>query len=154
MAQRRMFSPDIVESEEFLSMPISSQALYFHLGMNADEDGFINPRATMRVANIGEDDLKVLIAKRFLLQFQSGVVVVKHWLIHNMIRSDRYKPTRYTDEKKTLFIKDNKAYTDTEPIGLHSGNQMAPQVRLGKVRLGKVSNSEQSSPNKETIIKF
>src|SRR3990167_8000153 len=116
MAQRRMFSPDIVESEEFLSMPISSQALYFHLGMNADDDGFINPRPTMRVANISDDDLKVLLAKRFLLPFETGVVVIKHWLIHNMIRADRYKPTRYLEEKSTLFIKENKAYTDTPPL--------------------------------------
>lgn len=130
-----MFSPEIVGSEEFKTMPMSSQALYFHLGMDADDDGFIQPKLLMRAIGFTDDDLKVLLAKRFLLEFGNGVVVIKHWLIHNMIRTDRYKPTRYIEEKKLLFIKDNKAYTDRKPIGLHSGNQMAPQVRLGKDRL-------------------
>lgn len=135
MAQRRMFSPEIVGSEEFKTMPMSSQALYFHLGMDADDDGFIQPKLLMRAIGFTDDDLKVLLAKRFLLEFGNGVVVIKHWLIHNMIRSDRYKPTRYLEEKNSLFIKENKAYTDKKPLGLHSGNQMAPQVRLGKDRL-------------------
>lgn len=135
MSQRRMFSPDIVESEEFITMPTSSQALYFHLGMQADDDGFVQPKLVMRTVGFQDDDLKVLLAKRFLLSFENGVVVIKHWLIHNMIRLDRYKPTRYIEEKKTLFTKENKAYTDIEPIGLQSGNQMAPQVRLGKVSI-------------------
>ncbi len=141
MAQRRMFSAEIVGSEEFKTMPMSSQALYFHLGMYADDDGFVQPKLIMRAIGFTDDDLKVLLAKRFLLEFGNGVVVIKHWLIHNMIRADRYKPTRYLDEKKTLFIKENKAYTDKKPFGLHSGNQMAPQVRLGKVRLGKNKNT-------------
>ena len=139
MAQRRMFSPDIVSSEEFLDMPVSSRELYFQLGMNADDDGFIQPKIIMRIIRATDDDLKVLLSKRFLLRFQSGVVVIKHWLIHNMIRQDRYKPTRFQDEKKTLQIKENKAYTDKKSLlatnGLQNGNQMAPQVRLGKVRL-------------------
>lgn len=124
-----MFSPDIVSSEEFVTMPISSQALYFHLGMVADDDGFVQPKLIMRTLGANDDDLKVLLAKRFLLQFDSGVVVVKHWLIHNMIRLDRYKPTRFQDEKKTLQIKDNRAYTD---VWQPTGNQLATQVRLGK----------------------
>lgn len=127
-----MFSPEIVESEEFLSMPVSSQALYFHLGMNADDDGFIQPQKTMRLVGSNQDDLKVLLTKRFILPFDSGVVVIKHWLIHNMIRLDRYKPTRFQEEKKRLGIKENKAYTDNLHVGLQSGNQPAPQVRLGK----------------------
>jgi len=139
MSQRRMFSPDIVQSEEFITMPISSQALYFHLGMNADDDGFIQPKITMRILGANDDDLKVLLAKRFLLSFDHGVVVIKHWLIHNMIRADRYKETRFKKEKKQLFIKENKAYTDKNIPGCQIGNQPVPQVRLGKVRLGKVN---------------
>lgn len=127
-----MFSPDIVCSEEFLSMPVSSRDLYFQLSMRADDDGFVQPRIIMRSIGSDEDDLRVLVSKRFVLAFGAGVVVIKHWLIHNMIRQDRYKPTRFQDEKKTLFIKQNKAYTDTEPLGLHSGNHLATQVRLGK----------------------
>ncbi len=141
-----MFSPDIVSSEEFLSMPISSQALYFHLGMHADDDGFINPKPVMRLANIGDDDLRVLLAKRFLLTFETGVVVIKHWLIHNMIRADRYKPTRYIEEKERLQIKENKAYTDSwQP----NGNQMAAQVRLGEV-----SKEEESATEAVSHVSF
>lgn len=131
MAQRRMFSPQIVQSEEFLSMPTSSQALYFHLGMSADDDGFIQPKMIMRQIGSADDDLKVLLAKRFLLSFESGVVVVKHWLIHNLIQKDRYHPTRFQEEHKTLFLKENKAYTDNP----ESVNKMLPEVRLGKVKL-------------------
>lgn len=142
-----MFSPDIVESEEFLDMPHSSQSLYFHLAMRADDDGFVQPKIIMRLIGANQDDLKVLISKRFLLPFESGVVVVKHWLIHNMIRADRYKETRFVAEKNTLFIKENKAYTDNPNKGKKllatkwqpNDNHPAPQVRLGKVRLGKVS---------------
>jgi len=130
-----MFSPEIVCSEEFLSMPVSARALYYHLGMNADDDGFIQPQIAIRVTGASKDDLNVLLSKRFILPFESGVVVIKHWLIHNMIRGDRYKPTRFQEEKKALIIKENKAYTDRLPDWQPNGNQMAPQVRLGKVRL-------------------
>lgn len=134
MAQRRMFSPDIVGSEEFLSMPVSSRELYFQLGMNADDDGFVQPKLVMRLSGATDDDLRVLLAKRFLIPFESGVVVIKHWLIHNMIRADRYKPTRFQKEKQALKIKENKAYSEVNKVGLQNGNQLAPQVRLGKVR--------------------
>lgn len=145
MAQRRMFSPDIVESEEFLDMPHSSQSLYFHLSMRADDDGFVQPKTVMRLIGANMDDLKILLAKRFLLSFETGVIVIKHWLIHNLIRQDRYKETRFLKEKSVLNIKENKAYTDNKSKGISllatkwqpNGNQMATQVRLGKVRLGK-----------------
>lgn len=104
--------------------------------MNADDDGFIQPRIVMRTVGASDDDLKVLLAKRFLLPFESGVVVIKHWLIHNLIQKDRYHATRFQEEKKLLSIKENKAYTDSSS----SVNKMLPQVRLGKV-----SNSERSS---------
>jgi len=150
MAQRRMFNHEIVCSEEFLDMPPSARDLYFQLGMRADDDGFVQPNMIMRTIGSTRDDLKVLIAKRFVLAFESGVIVIKHWLIHNMIRTDRYKETRFEQEKKSLFLKENKAYTDNSDNGVPlmatkwqpNGNQMAPQVRLGKVRLGKVSTNE------------
>lgn len=145
MSQRRMFSSEIVCGEEFLGMPVSCQALYFHLGMNADDDGFIQPRITMRMIGSSEDDLKVLLGKRFLLDFETGVVVIKHWLIHNMIRADRYKPTRFIEEKNGIFIKDNKAYTDRQP----NGNQPAPQVRLGKDSIEAVAIAPAPSYEKE-----
>ncbi len=135
MAQRRLFSPDIVGSDAFLEMPISSQALYFHLGMYADDDGFVNPKKIMRMIGVGEDDLKVLVGKRFVLPFETGVVVIKHWLIHNTIRMDRYKPTRYVEEKARLQIKENKAYTELATIRQPSGNQLAPEVKLSQVKI-------------------
>lgn len=154
---RRMFSPEIVESEDFLSLPISSQALYFHLAMNADDDGFIQPKKVMRMVGSSEDDLKVLLAKRFLLAFDGGVVVIKHWLIHNLIRGDRYKETRFIEEKKLLRIKENKAYTEIDNVGCQIGNQCPPQVRLGKVRIGKdniSANADAPFSLKEEIKKL
>ena len=130
MAQRRMFSLKIVSSDSFLDMPVSARELYFQLGMYADDDGFINPKKIVRMTGASDDDLKLLIAKRFVLPFQNGVVVIKHWLINNLIRKDFYQPTTYIEEKNILKIKENKAYTDNV-------NNLSPQVRLGKVRLGK-----------------
>lgn len=149
MAQRRMFSPDIVDSDAFLDMPSGSQLLYFHLAMRADDDGFVSPKKVMRTIGSTDDELKVLIAKRFVLVFESGVVVIKHWLIHNLIRADRYKSTLYVEEKAQIKVKENKAYTETT-IGLQNDNQMATQVRLGKVRLGKVreERDEEITPDK------
>jgi hypothetical protein len=146
-----MFSPEIVASDAFLDMPISTQALYFHLGMYADDDGFVQPQKTMRIVGASGDDLKVLLSKRFLLSFETGVVVIKHWLIHNMIRKDRYKETVYLDERKTLEIKDNGSYTEIEKSWQPNGNQLAPQVRLGKVRLGKVSKTGADARVKTTF---
>lgn len=121
-------------------MPVSAQALYFHLAMKADDDGFVQPSTIMRIIGSTQDDLRVLLAKRFLLSFESGVVVIKHWLIHNMIRADRYKPTRFIEEKKGLYLKENNAYSDNPESGKlllatirqPDGNHPAPQVRLGK----------------------
>ena len=147
MAQRRMFSPQIVCSEEFLTMPVSSRELYFQLGMQADDDGFIQPKLIMKLTGAQDDDLKVLLAKRFLLAFDGGVVVIKHWLIHNLIQKDRYHPTRFQDQKKLLLIKENKAYTESDkPV-----NKMLTEVRLGKVRLGE-DNAEQSSADIVLLI--
>jgi len=134
MAERRMFAKTIVDSDAFLDMPVSTQNLYFHLAMRADDDGFINsPKKIARVVNASDDDLKVLIAKNFIIPFETGVVVIKHWRLHNYLRNDRYKPTVYQDEKSQLNVKDNGVYT----FGIPDGNQVATQVRLGKDSIGK-----------------
>jgi hypothetical protein len=136
MAERRMFAKTIIDSDAFLDMPLSTQALYFHLNMRADDDGFINnAKKIQRMIGATEDDLKVLMGKNFIIPFETGIVVIKHWKIHNYIRNDRYKPTVYQEEKALLKEKDNKAYT----IGIPNGYQMDTQVRLGKVSIGKDS---------------
>ena len=112
MAERRMFAKTIVLSDAFLDMPLSARCLYFTLGMFADDDGFVNsPKGIMRQCGASEDDLKVLLTKKFLLSFESGVIVIKHWRINNYLRNDRYQVTKYTDEKATLTLDENGAYS-------------------------------------------
>lgn len=136
MAQRRMFSRQITESDAFMDMPLSAQALYFHIAMNADDDGFVNnPKRVQRVIGANDDDLKLLIAKRFLLKFDSGVVVVKHWKMHNYIPKDRYKPTDYTEEKALLYVKPNRSYT----FCIHPVYKLDTQNSIDKNRLDKNS---------------
>lgn len=139
MAERRMFSKSIIDSDAFLDMPQSSQLLYFHLCMRADDDGFIdNPKSIMRNVGCKEDDMKVLIAKQFIFPFESGVVVIRHWLIHNYIQKDRYKETKYLSEKSTLSTDTNKAYIltenslDTECIQPVSKMDTQVSIELGK----------------------
>ena len=142
-----MFAKTIIDSDAFLDMPLSSQALYFHLSMRADDDGFINnPKKTQRMIGASDDDLKLLAVKRFILPFDSGVVVIKHWKIHNYIQKDRYKPTIYQEEKAQIAVKGNKAYTDN----LQDVYIMDTQVRLGKDRLelGKDSKGESKGKKK------
>lgn len=138
MAERRMFARKIVDSDVFLDMPATTQLLYFHLGMRADDDGFVDkPRSVMRMIGGSENDLDLLFAKQFLIPFESGVVVIKHWKIHNYIRKDRYSETIYLDEKAALSDAKNGIYD----AGLPKGNQKAtnglPMVDPGKDRLGK-----------------
>ena len=157
MANRRMFSMKIVDTDAFLDMPQSSQLLYYSLAMRADDDGFVsNPKKVMRMMGSNEDDYKVLVVKKFIIPFESGVCVIKHWLIHNLIRGDRYTETQWLKEKSQLIIDDktkkyslNKGQNDVIPLG----NQVLPQVRLGKVRLGKVSIAETSSAEIPLLIK-
>ena len=134
MAERRMFAKTIIDSDAFLDMPLSAQALYFHLSMRADDDGFINnPKKIQRAIGASDDDCKLLILKKFIIAFESGVIVIKHWKIHNYIQKDRYKPTIYQEEKNELVVKENKAYTECVQNAYSSDTQ----VRLGKDRLGK-----------------
>ena len=100
MANKRMFTMKIVDSDAFLDMPLSAQCLYFHLNMRADDDGFVgNPKRVMKIVSASEDDLKLLIMKKFVLAFDGGVIVIKHWRMHNTLSQNRYHETQYLDEK-------------------------------------------------------
>ena len=121
MAEKRMFSLSVVDTDWFLDLPLSTQALYFHLNMRADDDGFVDaPNSIVRKIGASKNDFDLLVAKRYVLKFESGIIVIKHWRMHNTIRQDRYKPTQFQEELKTLSIKENKSYTDCQP----SVNQM------------------------------
>lgn len=137
MAERRMFAKTIIDSDAFLDMPLSTQCLYFHLSMRADDDGFLNnAKKIQRILGCAEDDFKILLSKNFLIPFENGVCVIKHWRIHNYIQKDRYKPTMYEDLRDKLYLKNNDVYTmDTECI--QDVDSLDAQVRLGKVREGK-----------------
>lgn len=148
MAKRRMFSLDVVDTDTFLDMPASTQALYFHLGMRADDDGFVaSPRKITTMVNCSNDDLKLLLSKGFIIPFDSGVCLVRDWKINNNIRTDRYKPTQYLTERNTVETTENGAYIFS---GIPNDNQMSyqryTQVRLGKDRLGKDRESKAQAP--------
>lgn len=137
MAERRMFAKTIVLSDAFLDMPMSARCLYFTLGMLADDDGFVNsPKSIMRQVGASIDDMNILLARKFILAFESGVIVIKHWRIHNYIQKDRYKGSKYIEEKSTLAVDENGAYTEC----IQNVSIPDTQVRLGKVSLGKVNN--------------
>jgi len=156
MAHKRAFSKTIIETDAFQDMSQTAQLLYFYLNMNADDDGFVgNPKRIMRAGGFGEDDFRALLSKRFLLFFESGVVVIKHWLIHNTIRKDRYYETPYLKEKKMLQIKENNAYTDHwQP----NGNQLATQKKIKeyKIKKDKIKSmrrqASQSSPEQKPVV--
>lgn len=154
MAQRRMFSLKVVDTDEFLDMGQGSQLLYFHLAMRADDDGFVNsPKKIMRFAGAKDDDFKVLCAKNFIIPFRSGVIVIRHWKENNDIRKDRYKETIYKEEKASLCENNEGVYQMTTN-GIPNDNQMDTQVRLGKVRLGedrigKVTNTCENKFSRE-----
>lgn len=143
-----MLSKKITSTDAFMDMPLSSQALYLHLLMGADDEGFVNnPKKIVRMVGCQEDDYKILMAKRFILGFDNGVVVIKHWLIHNTIRMDRFSPTVYIEEKAKLSIKENKSYTENtnwQP----NGNHLATQVKLSKVKLDTAEAKASDSKNK------
>ncbi|MCD5256761.1 phage protein [Pediococcus pentosaceus] len=155
MAQRRMLSKQITETDIFMDMPLSAQALYLHLIMNADDDGFIgNARTILRMVGASNDDLKLLIAKQFILSFDDGITVVKDWRIHNYIQKDRYHRTMYKEHLEELEVNDNGAYIKGNPMYtecIQDVSKMDTQVRLGKVRLGKDSNIYSSSNDEPHI---
>ena len=153
MAERRMFAKTIIDSDAFLDMPLTTQALYFHLSMRADDDGFVNnPKKIQRMVGASDDDAKLLIAKQFIIPFESGVVVIKHWKIHNYIRKDTYSATKCKAEMRLLELDENQAYiavsgealrTCDEPVTHPSQgcdnpvSETLTQDRLGKVSIGK-----------------
>ena len=144
-----MFAKTVIDSDSFLDMPLTSQALYFHLAMRADDDGFVNsPKRIQRAIGSSDDDMRLLIAKNFIIPFNSGVVVIAHWRIHNYIRKDTYNETPYREEKALLKLKENKLYFLT---GLTSSTDSAravdeplTQYSIGKDRLGKVRLDKES----------
>ena len=142
MAERRMFAKTIIDSDAFIDMPITARLLYYDLSMRADDDGFVNsPKKIMRMIGASQDDLSILILRKFLIPFDNGVVVIKHWRIHNYIRKDMYHETKYKSEKAQLTLDNNNAYTISDTDTLQVCNEPvtnpSTQVRLGKVRLGK-----------------
>ncbi|WP_414152763.1 DnaD domain protein [Limosilactobacillus reuteri] len=156
MAQRRMFSQKVTETDKFLDMALTAQSLYFHLGMNADDDGFVgNPKSIKRMIGASEDDLKALVEKDYLIVFDDGVVVIKDWLVSNYVKKDRYTPTIYTDDMKLIGLDKNKRYqfvsdlepernqvgTETEPKRIQNGDKMEPEcIQSGSKNENQISN--------------
>ena len=131
MAEKRCFCMSIVDSDAFMEMPLSTQCFYFHLGMRADDYGFVNnPRRIAKLVGASDDDFKLLVSKRFLLLFDNGVVVIKHWLMHNTVKNDRIKLPQYPDIAAKIFIKQNKSYTDTPKDEFPSLNDMLKGKQL------------------------
>lgn len=154
MAEKRMFSKTIIDSDAFLDMPLSTQALYFHLSMRADDDGFLNnARKIQRIVGGSDDDLKLLLMKKFIISFDGGIIVIKHWRMHNYLRKDRYTPTVYQDEFSMLTVKENGAYTLEKTngiqVGIPDGNQCVTQVRLGKDSIDKIREEKTVCPEPE-----
>lgn len=153
MADRRMFSKSIIDSDAFLDMPMSAQALYFHLSMRADDDGFVNsPRRIQRMVGASDDDCRLLVSKQFIIPFETGVVVIRHWRIHNYIQKDRYKETIYLSEKSELSQDASGAYTldtdciqDVSKLDTQLGKDSIVKDSIGKV------NNKRSAQNKRFV---
>lgn len=181
MAEKRMFSKTIIDSDVFLDMPLSTQALYFHLSMRADDDGFLNnSKKIMRIIGANENDMDLLLVKKFIIQFEDGICVIKHWRIHNYIQTDRYHETNYKREKSMLNVDENKAYTFDDTGKKLLGNKIVnssciqdvykldtsctqngsadktrlDKNRLDKTRLGKNSTEENIGGSDLEILKI
>ena len=140
MAERRMFAKSVIDCDDFLDMPAEAQLLYFHLAMRADDDGFVTPKKIMRMIGAKDDSLKLLIAKKFIIPFDTGVIVIRHWRINNYLQNDRYRETTYVDEKKQLEIV-NKKY-ELKPLFpecIQDG--YTGKDRIGKDSLGEIEES-------------
>ena len=144
MAERRMFAKTIIDSDAFLDMPMSARLLYYDLSMRADDDGFINsPKKIMRMIGATQDDLSILAARKFIIPFDNGIVVIKHWYIHNYIRKDTYNETPYKEQRDLLEFDENKSYrlrSDLNEVRQLSVDEPSTQVRLGKDSIGKDNN--------------
>lgn len=146
MADKRMFTKKITDSDAFIEMSSAAQALYFHLNQGADDDGFNNQvQMAMWKAHASIDDLKVLMAKNYIIRFESGVIVIKHWRMHNTLRKDRYTPTNFQDELEQLGVKDNGSYTRL-PNGCQVVAERLPQYSIGK------DSIDQFSLDKDSVV--
>lgn len=142
MAERRMFAKTIIDSDAFLDMPVTARLLYYDLAMRADDDGFVNsPKKIMRMIGASQDDLTILGLRKFIIPFETGIVVIKHWKIHNYIRKDTYNETKYKEEKAELELDENNAYRRLSVDGTST------QDRIGKDRIGKVRIGEDIEPH-------
>lgn len=142
MAEKRMFSNKVIETDSFLEMPDSTQNLYFHLSMNADDDGFVaKPKSIMRMTGKKEDDMRLLITKSFIIPFDSGVIVIKHWRINNYLRADRYHETIYKEEKQKLTLNEKGEYELGIPVVDQTGYRI-------NTNTNSISNSNNKSTNK------
>ena len=168
MAEKRMFSKVIIDSDNFIELPLTSQLLYFHLAMRADDEGFVDkPKSIMRMCSCKDDDIKILIAKSFIIPFESGIIVIRHWNLHNTLRKDRVKQTLYKAEKLLLNEDENGAYLLVEnhlsATCQPNDNQVSAEcphrldkIRLDKIRLDKISTTSEKSDEQqpETKNKF
>ena len=148
MAERRMFAKTIVLSDAFLDMPLGARCLYMTFGMVADDDGFVNnAKSVIRQIGASEDDLRILLAKRFILLMDDGLIVIKHWRINNYLRNDRYQETKYIEEKARLLIDEKGAYKFAdESLGIPS------MVYPGKDSIGKDSIDKDSKENNSSFL--
>ncbi|MFR8512497.1 hypothetical protein [Megasphaera sp.] len=158
MADKRMMSKSVIDTDMFLDMPASTQCLYFHMLLRADDDGFLkNAKTIMRTVGASPDDVKLLIAKQYLIPFDTGIMAIKHWRIHNYIKKDRYKPTD-CEEIKLLEVNEKGEYILAEPMRNQVGSNMEPQVRdrdrleieIGKDRDSRESSGKRRSANNST----
>lgn len=153
MGNHRMFTNTIIDSDLFLEMPLSTQALYFHLGMRADDEGFIgSPKKIIRAVSCTEDDLKLLIAKGFVIAFENGIIVITHWNLHNTIRKDRKKGTFFQEEKALLELNNKNVYTLCQPTDNHltticqpTDNQLSAQGKLSKDNINNIVEQDSTS---------
>lgn len=154
MSKKRMFSMQIVDSSAFLEMPLSTQCLYFHLNMRADDDGFVdNAKFIMRMIGASDDDMRVLLAKRFVLDFpdEPGIIVIKHWRLHNTLRVDRYQPTNYVEQKAQLSVDANKGYSLLATKWQPNGNP--DKISIDKISIDKVSKVNIETTTKSKLFK-
>ena len=155
MAEKRMFAKSVIDSDLFLDMPLSTQALYFHLAMRADDDGFVdNPKKIARMIGANDDSLKLLCSKQFLIPFDTGVVVIRHWKLHNYIQKDRYKETIYQEEKKLLVLPKSGIYQTLDTECIQDVSSLDTQIRLDKNRLDKISIDKSGKPQKHKFGEF
>ena len=159
MARKRMFSLLVVDTDEFLDMPSSTQSLYYHLGMRADDDGFVaSPKKIAKLVNCSNDDLKLLIAKGFIIPFDSGIIAIRHWKLNNDLKKDRYTPTIYLNEKSTLKVNKNKVYSidgnNLDTKWIQNGNKLDTQYSIDKYSIDKNSKEyivQKQEENQEQI---